>query len=135
MSQPTASRHPGESRDPGASSPTCPLVDTGAEPTVVHVTLGPGFRRDDEEIPVLVQPEHSLFQAIAAQDREMITALCGGCCVCGTCRVRVLDGDPGPMGQDEAHLRRQLAITDPAIRLACQMRPGCGLRVDIIQPE
>lgn len=87
------------------------------------------------EVTVDISPDQSLLQAIAVRDREMITALCGGCCVCGTCRVRVLAGDAGPMGPDEAHLRRQLAITDPAIRLACQMRPGCGLRVDIIQPE
>ncbi|MBJ7413982.1 MAG: 2Fe-2S iron-sulfur cluster binding domain-containing protein [Niveispirillum sp.] len=93
------------------------------------------LHRADGVVTVDVPPGHSLFQAIAARNREMITALCGGCCVCGTCRVRVLDGDPGPMGPDEAHLRRQLAITDPAIRLACQMWPGCGLRVDVIQPE
>ncbi|WP_245838415.1 2Fe-2S iron-sulfur cluster-binding protein [Niveispirillum lacus] len=93
------------------------------------------LHRLDGEGTVDVPPGQSLFQAIAAQDRAMITALCGGCCICGTCRVRVLDGDPGPMGPDEAHLRWQLAITDPAIRLACQMRPGCRLRVDIIQPE
>ncbi|MFY8094467.1 MAG: 2Fe-2S iron-sulfur cluster-binding protein [Niveispirillum sp.] len=87
------------------------------------------------DVTVDVTPGQSLYQAIAARDRGMITALCGGCCICGTCRVRILEGDSGPMGPDEAHLRRQLAITDPAIRLACQMRPVCGLRVDIIQPE
>lgn len=93
------------------------------------------LHRVDGEVTVDVPPGQPLFQSIAARDRGLITALCGGCCVCGTCRVRVLGGDPGEMGPDEAHLRRQLAITDPAIRLACQMRPGCGLRVDIIQPE
>lgn len=87
------------------------------------------------EVAVDVTPGQSLFEAIAVRDRGMITALCGGCCICGTCRVRVLSGDPGPMGPDEAHLRRQLDITDPAIRLACQMRPATGLRVEIIEPE
>lgn len=93
------------------------------------------LHRAGADVTVDVTPGQSLLQAIAAQDRGMITALCGGCCICGTCRVRVLSGDPGPMGPNEAHLRRQLDITDPAIRLACQMRPADGLRVDIIQPE
>ncbi|MFV3126945.1 2Fe-2S iron-sulfur cluster-binding protein [Niveispirillum sp. KHB5.9] len=85
------------------------------------------------DIPVA--PGQSLMQAIATQGRDAITALCGGCCICGTCRVRVLDGDPGPMGEGEAHLRRQLDITDPAIRLSCQMRPGSCLRVAVIHPR
>jgi len=97
----------------------------------VSVTL----HRAGGAVTVEVTPGQSLFEAIAARDCGVITALCGGCCICGTCRVRVLSGDPGPMGPDEAHLRHQLDITDPAIRLACQMRPVCGLRVDIIQPE
>lgn len=93
------------------------------------------LRGADGDLTLVVVPEQSLFQAIAAQDRDLITALCGGCCVCGTCRVRVLSGETGPMGPDEAHLRRQLAITDPAIRLACQMQPAAGLCVEIIKWE
>lgn len=93
------------------------------------------LHRTGGEVAVDVTPGQSLFQAIAVRDRGMITALCGGCCICGTCRVRVLSGDPGPMGPDEAHLRRQLDITDPTIRLACQMWPATGLRVEIIEPE
>lgn len=91
--------------------------------------------REGRAVSLMVRPDHSLFQAVAALDRGWITALCGGCCICGTCRVRVLSGDPGPMGPDEVQLRRQLAIQDPAIRLACQMRPGPGLCVEIMKPE
>lgn len=84
-----------------------------------------------------IPPGRSLMQAIAGQDRHAITALCGGYCICGTCRVSVLAGDPGPIRAEEAHLRRQLAIQDPAIRLSCQMRPGPnpGLCVAILLPR
>lgn len=80
-------------------------------------------------------PGQNLLQAITPAGRDSITALCGGCCICGTCRVRVVEGDPGPMGEREAHLRRQLAITDPAIRLACQTHPPGPLSVAIIKPR
>lgn len=82
-----------------------------------------------------LSPSQNLLQAITVAGRDTITALCGGCCICGTCRVLVVDGDPGPMGEREAHLRRQLAITDPAIRLACQTHPPGALCVAIIKPR
>jgi 2Fe-2S ferredoxin len=82
-----------------------------------------------------LSPGQNLLQAIAPTGRDTIIALCGGCCICGTCRVRVVEGDPGPMGEREAHLRRQLSITDPAIRLACQTQPAGSLCVAIIKPR
>jgi 2Fe-2S ferredoxin len=86
-----------------------------------------------ENLPLC--PGQTLLQVIAPAGRDKITALCGGGCICGTCRVRVLDGEPGPMGEREAQLRRQLDITDPAIRLACQTHPQGPLRVAIIKPR
>ncbi|MQP68255.1 2Fe-2S iron-sulfur cluster binding domain-containing protein [Niveispirillum sp. SYP-B3756] len=82
-----------------------------------------------------LSPGQNLLNAITPAGRDIITALCGGCCICGTCRVRVVDGDPGPMGEREAQLRRQLAITDPAIRLACQTHPPGALSVAILKPR
>ena len=46
---------------------------------------------------------------------------CGGFARCTTCRVEIVDGDPGEMNERE---RRRLAreeALDPNIRLACQI--------------
>ncbi|MEJ8547956.1 2Fe-2S iron-sulfur cluster-binding protein [Brevibacillus borstelensis] len=47
---------------------------------------------------------------------------CGGNARCTTCRVEVLSGDLGPMGEAEAKLREAKGITDEKIRLSCQIR-------------
>jgi len=89
--------------------------------------------RQDREIEIVPIPDQSLFHAITARSHDLIVGLCGGCCICGTCRVRVLAGDPGPMAEAEGHVRRQLSITDPSIRLACKVRPASSpLRIEII---
>jgi ferredoxin len=57
---------------------------------------------------------------------------CGGNARCTTCRVEVLEGDPGEMGELE---RNRLAIEQelgPNIRLSCQIRPEQDLKVRVI---
>ncbi len=57
---------------------------------------------------------------------------CGGNARCTTCRVEVLDGDPGEMGEAE---RNRLAVeTDLAdhIRLSCQIRVNSDLTVRVV---
>ena len=58
---------------------------------------------------------------------------CGGKAKCTTCRVEVLAGDPGEMG--EAERTRLAAETGLAenIRLSCQVRVVDGLRVRVIR--
>lgn len=57
---------------------------------------------------------------------------CGGNARCTTCRVEVLEGDPGEMGELE---RNRLAVESelaPNIRLSCQIRVSNDLRVRVI---
>lgn len=57
---------------------------------------------------------------------------CGGNARCTTCRVEVLAGDPGEMGEPE---RNRLAMeTDlpDHIRLSCQIRVKDDLKVQVI---
>ena len=57
---------------------------------------------------------------------------CGGNARCTTCRVEVLDGDPGEMGELE---RNRLALeTELAdhVRLSCQIRVHDDLKVRVI---
>ncbi len=56
-------------------------------------------------------------------------SVCGGRARCSTCRIRII-GDhaalPEP-SQREAFVLTRVGTTDPSIRLACQLRPGCDL--------
>ena len=57
---------------------------------------------------------------------------CGGNARCTTCRVEVLDGEPGEMQELE---RNRLAIETelaPNTRLSCQIRVHSDLRVRVI---
>jgi len=57
---------------------------------------------------------------------------CGGNARCTTCRVQILEGDPGEMGELE---RDRLAIEadlEPNIRLSCQIRVHSDLKVRVV---
>jgi ferredoxin len=57
---------------------------------------------------------------------------CGGNARCTTCRVEILEGDPGEMGELE---RNRLAIEaelEPNVRLSCQIRVKNDLKVRVI---
>lgn len=54
---------------------------------------------------------------------------CGGNARCTTCRVEVLEGDAGPVGEAEAAILETKGITEPNIRLACQIRVQSDLKV------
>jgi ferredoxin len=58
---------------------------------------------------------------------------CGGNARCTTCRVQILDGDPGPMTEAE---RAKLATLDDIpenLRLSCQVRCCDDLTVKIVR--
>lgn len=59
-----------------------------------------------------------------------IAHACGGRAKCSTCRIWVLDGADAlpPRGEVEQALADRLAFGDE-VRLACQLHPGCALRV------
>ncbi|HEY2493990.1 MAG TPA: 2Fe-2S iron-sulfur cluster-binding protein [Paenibacillus sp.] len=54
---------------------------------------------------------------------------CGGNARCTTCRVEILEGDAGPVEPLEAELLAKKEITDPNIRISCQVRVHTDLTV------
>jgi adenylate cyclase len=64
-------------------------------------------------------------------------SVCGGRARCSTCRVRVVSDRgalPRPSGREAFVLARVSAGADPAIRLACQLRPQSDVAVIPILP-
>jgi ferredoxin len=57
---------------------------------------------------------------------------CGGNARCTTCRVEVLEGDPGEMGELERNRLAVEAELAPNVRLSCQIRVRNDLRVRVI---
>ncbi len=63
--------------------------------------------------------------------------VCGGRARCSTCRIRVVSDRgalPRPSGRELFVLTRVGARTDPAIRLACQLRPTADVAVIPVLP-
>jgi len=57
---------------------------------------------------------------------------CGGNARCTTCRVEVLDGDPGPIGEAEAAILSTKTDLNENTRLSCQIQVQDDLRVKVI---
>jgi ferredoxin len=57
---------------------------------------------------------------------------CGGNARCTTCRVEVLDGDPGEMGELERNRLAMEADLADHIRLSCQIRVHDNLKVRVV---
>jgi ferredoxin len=57
---------------------------------------------------------------------------CGGNARCTTCRVEVLEGDPGEMGELERNRLAMEAELAPNVRLSCQIRVKNDLKVRVV---
>jgi ferredoxin len=57
---------------------------------------------------------------------------CGGNARCTTCRVQVVDGNPGPMAELERDRLAREGGLGPDIRLSCQIRVASDLAVRVI---
>src|SRR4030095_3379187 len=57
---------------------------------------------------------------------------CGGNARCTTCRVEVLEGEPGPMGELERNRLSVEAELAPNVRLSCQIHVSSDLKVRVI---
>ncbi|GIW89352.1 MAG: ferredoxin [Isosphaeraceae bacterium] len=58
---------------------------------------------------------------------------CGGNARCTTCRVVILDGDPGPMlPAEQERLARETGL-EPNVRLSCQIRVQSDLSVRVLR--
>ena len=81
----------------------------------------------------------------AGEGRKLVLALedggvdilhrCGGNAKCTTCRVEVLEGDAGEMGERERErLARETGLAEN-VRLSCQVRVQGDLKVRVIRQE
>src|SRR6202165_5802017 len=57
---------------------------------------------------------------------------CGGNARCTTCRVEVLEGEPGPMGELERNRLAVEAELADNVRLSCQIHVNGDLKVRVI---
>ena len=57
---------------------------------------------------------------------------CGGNARCTTCRVEMLEGEPGEMGELERNRLAMEAELGPNVRLSCQIRVNSDLKVRVI---
>lgn len=96
--------------------------------------------REGEERAIAADAGLSLMEAIRDAGMDEMLALCGGCCSCATCHVKV---DPAfaallpPISEDESDLLDSSDHRDATSRLSCQISLTAemeGLRV-AIAPE
>lgn len=57
---------------------------------------------------------------------------CGGQAKCTTCRVKFLDGEPAQMTEAERDTLRAREVTEPGIRLSCQIACHNDMTVELI---
>lgn len=93
--------------------------------------------REGEERTITAGEGLSLMEVIRDAGIDELLALCGGCCSCATCHVKV---DPAyaailpPMSEDESDLLDSSDHRDDMSRLSCQISITSaldGLRVTI----
>ncbi|HEX8140764.1 MAG TPA: 2Fe-2S iron-sulfur cluster-binding protein [Pyrinomonadaceae bacterium] len=83
--------------------------------------------------PVAFEAERGRKLVLAIEDAGIdILHRCGGNAKCTTCRVEVLGGDPGEIG--DAERNRLLMETGLAenVRLSCQVRVSDDLKVRVV---
>jgi ferredoxin len=91
-------------------------------------------------MPTITAMDDKIFEA--PEDKKLVLAIedagidilhrCGGNARCTTCRVEVLGGDPGPMGEAEkGRLAREIDLPEN-VRLSCQIRCQHDLTVRVI---
>jgi ferredoxin len=75
-----------------------------------------------------VEPGKKLVLAIEDAGIDIMHR-CGGNARCTTCRVQVLEGDPGAMQELERERLAREGSLGPDIRLSCQIRVASDLNV------
>lgn len=71
---------------------------------------------------------------LCLEDNEVdILHRCGGNARCTTCRVEVLSGDPGPIGEPEKAILATKTDLGEHTRLSCQVRLMDDLHVRVIR--
>lgn len=62
-----------------------------------------------------------------------VRSACHGIGACGLCRIRIVEGDAGPVTTSESY-HLSPAERDSGVRLACQVRPGADVSVELVNP-
>jgi ferredoxin len=57
---------------------------------------------------------------------------CGGHCKCTTCRIKFVAGEPDKMTEAEKDTLRVREVTDPGVRLSCQIACESDMTVELI---
>lgn len=57
---------------------------------------------------------------------------CGGHCRCTTCRVKFVEGEPEKSTEAETETLRVRGVTDPGVRLSCQIVCDHDMTVELI---
>ena len=91
---------------------------------------------------IQAETANGLIETEAPEGKKLVLAIedagvdilhrCGGNARCTTCRVEVLEGEPGEMGELE---RNRLSVESelaPNIRLSCQIHVEHDLKVRVI---
>jgi len=82
---------------------------------------------------VAFEAEEGKKLVLAIEDQGIdILHRCGGNARCTTCRVEVLDGDPGEIGEDEAAILATKTDLNERTRLSCQIHIADDLHVKVI---
>ncbi len=83
--------------------------------------------------PVAFEVEPGKKLVLAIEDNGIdILHRCGGNARCTTCRVEVLDGDPGPIEEPEAAILATKTDLNERTRLSCQIRIIDDMKVKVI---
>ena len=83
--------------------------------------------------PVAFDAEEGRRLVLCIEDEGIdILHRCGGNARCTTCRVEILFGDPGPIGDAEKSIMATKDDMDDHMRLSCQVRVIDDLHVKVI---
>ena len=83
--------------------------------------------------PVAFDAEEGRKLVLAIEDAGIdILHRCGGLAKCTTCRVEVLAGDPGEIGELERNRLAQETGLAENVRLSCQVRIMDDLKVTVV---
>ena len=78
-------------------------------------------------------PEGKRLVLAIEQDAKVdVLHACGGNARCTTCRVEILEGEPGDMGELERNRLAMEAELAPNVRLSCQIHVNSDLKVRVI---